>query len=949
MTDKKLSELTDIGTLASSDTGDSMYVVVGGNSRRTAVGMLKSLASLGSYTIGDTLYASGAATLAKLAAVAVGGVLIANGVGAAPSWLAGQTTATKKFLTQTGTGAVSAAPAWAAIVESDVNALAPTWTGRHIWGLTPAYDLATNTLGIGIIMPLNSATQTLAASKQFNYIRLTQADGSNTVWTLGASSILTGVYSDFTAGAASDATSVAYSVVAHAGNAGAGTTRGLHSYGYGSGTSAGIVNAGNFQLAPVATNAVGSSNIQIGLTSIGANDIATGIYFVSTGDRFQYGIGTLVAPISYNIAFLQAWMATGSGANARFLQLLNNAGTEIAFWHKDGTIQSGASGVAGSITLGNATSGLLTLQPVTGALGTVTLSLPAATDTLVGKATTDELTNKTLTSSVGKGTWTASGTWTLPALTLGGTVSGGGNQLNNIIIGTSTPLAGTFTVLTGTSGSITGLTGLAIRDTSAAFDVTLAATSTSALLTAGRIVTIDVGNVAHTIALGTTANTITFPNAASGTVPLLNLAQSWTAANTYTGAAPQIVLGVNTTTLGAIKMFGNTSGDATLQPAAVAGAATVVTLPAATGTLATLAGTEELTNKTLNASVGKGTWTASGTWTLPAITLGGTVSGGGNQLNNIIIGTSTPLAGSFTTLAASTTATITSANAAALAVGLAGATNPAFVIDASTALQAAGLKVTGAATGGTVAIAAIDSGLNTNLTINGKGTGTIGIGSVSTGAVTITPALTLSAALTYGGVTLTNNVTGTGKMVLDTTPTFTTSALFPDGAVGTPSIAHAGDTNTGIYFPAADTIDIVTAGSGRVRISSGGIFQVGTTSGGGASEIATFQGAIIVGDATTAYANPTFLLGNTGAGTAVVGGLSNHDVEMRANNIEVIRLIAAAAGGGNVKFTNAGNWTANGTVATTMTSLGPTGASTTILEWLTVKNAAGTTRYIPCY
>lgn len=52
--------------------------------------------------------------------------------------------------------------------------------------------------------------------------------------------------------------------------------------------------------------------------------------------------------------------------------------------------------------------------------------------------------------------------------------------------------------------------------------------------------------------------------------------------------------------------------------------ATNVTLPT-TGTLSTLAGTEELTNKTLNASVGKGTWTASGTWTLPAWTMGGNV------------------------------------------------------------------------------------------------------------------------------------------------------------------------------------------------------------------------------------------------------------------------------------------------------------------------------------
>jgi hypothetical protein len=60
---------------------------------------------------------------------------------------------------------------------------------------------------------------------------------------------------------------------------------------------------------------------------------------------------------------------------------------------------------------------------------------------------------------------------------------------------------------------------------------------------------------------------------------------------------------------------------------------------------------------------------------------------------------------------------------------------------------------------------------------------------------------------------------------------------------------------------------------------------------------------------------------------------------------EVLRVLST----GLVKFTNAANFTANATTATVMTSLGPAGASTTIAEWLTIQNASGTVRYIPCY
>lgn len=89
--------------------------------------------------------------------------------------------------------------------------------------------------------------------------------------------------------------------------------------------------------------------------------------------------------------------------------------------------------------------------------------------------------------------------------------------------------------------AFTGLTGAGFRDTSAAFDVTLGFTS-SVALDAGRALTIDMGNVAHTIALGTTAGTITFPSHAALTVAGLEIANVFTAAQTITGANNYIYL-----------------------------------------------------------------------------------------------------------------------------------------------------------------------------------------------------------------------------------------------------------------------------------------------------------------------------------------------------------------------------------------------------------------------
>jgi hypothetical protein len=62
------------------------------------------------------------------------------------------------------------------------------------------------------------------------------------------------------------------------------------------------------------------------------------------------------------------------------------------------------------------------------------------------------------------------------------------------------------------------------------------------------------------------------------------------------------------------------------------------------------------------------------------------------------------------------------------------------------------------------------------------------------------------------------------------TPKGTGGVIFPAGAVGTPSITTTGDLNTGIYFPAADTIAFTEGGAEAMRIDSSGNVLIGKTS-----------------------------------------------------------------------------------------------------------------------
>ena len=76
------------------------------------------------------------------------------------------------------------------------------------------------------------------------------------------------------------------------------------------------------------------------------------------------------------------------------------------------------------------------------------------------------------------------------------------------------------------------------------------------------------------------------------------------------------------------------------------------------------------------------------------------------------------------------------------------------------------------------------------------------------------------------------NAAGTGA------PTLTNGAVLPAGSAAAPAISPTGDSNTGVFFPAADTVAVTTGGTERMRVTSGGLVGMGT--GGPVAQLQLF-------------------------------------------------------------------------------------------------------------
>ena len=122
-----LPTITSLGTVTSGTwNATAIGIAYGGTGQTTATAAFNALSPI--TTLGDIVYGSGTNAATRLA---------------------GNTTATKNFLSQTGTGSVSAAPSWSTVSKSDVglgsveNTALSTWAGTS--SITTLGTIATGT------------------------------------------------------------------------------------------------------------------------------------------------------------------------------------------------------------------------------------------------------------------------------------------------------------------------------------------------------------------------------------------------------------------------------------------------------------------------------------------------------------------------------------------------------------------------------------------------------------------------------------------------------------------------------------------------------------------------------------------------------------------------------------------------------------------------------------
>jgi hypothetical protein len=126
------------------------------------------------------------------------------------------------------------------------------------------------------------------------------------------------------------------------------------------------------------------------------------------------------------------------------------------------------------------------------------------------------------------------------------------------------------------------------------------------------------------------------------------------------------------------------------------------------------------------------------------------------------------------------------------------------------------------------------------------------------------------------GTALSSGISATASVVTLVAPSITGVASFADGTALAPAITNTGDPNTGIYFGAADTVNVTTGGTKRVDIDSSGLDVTGAI-----TATSTITGTTLEATGDTA-ADDNAAIGYTAAeGLILTGQGSTNDVTIK--------------------------------------------------------------------
>jgi len=205
-------------------------------------------------------------------------------------------------------------------------------------------------------------------------------------------------------------------------------------------------------------------------------------------------------------------------------------------------------------------------------------------------------------------------------------------------------------------------------------------------------------------------------------------------------------------------------------------------------------------------------------------------------------------------------------------------------------------------------------------------------GTVTTPILSVTGASTFGTTITYGGVTLTAAVTGTGKMVLDTSPTLVTPVLGVATATSVNKVAVTAPA-TSATLTIADGASLVTSGAYSLTLTSTAATNVTLPTTGTLATLAgseAFTNKTLTNPTVTNYVESVVAIGNSGTSqtlaltngtvqTVTMTGNCTFTMPTATAGKSFVLIVSSGAGGFTGTFTSV-KWPNNGAPTLTTTA-----------------------------